>query len=83
MGNSVQACAPELNCFFGELSKQHAIYLVILYKKKDCNAPFTTQSLATRGSPENKTRAVLQQQKSLVVNYFLIQKPFKKTQISM
>ena len=24
------------------LSLQHVIYLVILYKKKDCNAPFTT-----------------------------------------
>lgn len=36
------------------------------------------QSLATRGSLENKAKAVLQQQKSLVVNYFLIQKPLKK-----
>lgn len=68
MGNSVQACAPELTTCY--------IPSNFIKKKKDCNAPFTTQSLATRGSPENKTRAVLQQQKSLVVNYFLIQKPF-------
>ena len=67
MGNSVQACAPELTTCYIPSN---------FIKKKDCNAPFTTQSLATRGSPENKTRAVLQQQKSLVVNYFLIQKPF-------